>query len=411
MVTLRRLLQSATALKIRFLGRTLALGSVAPCDVLQFGGTSISGFSSLREHYRMGVMPQLGEQIHLRVVLGCVLRLRLSRWSYYAVYTRWSQAKMILVWHDTIGTATHLYRYVNVPVVLVQNGLRGNSAPVKGLGFRDQIVKHSRQPPTVDAYYVFGEQSEVFLRQIVNARYIHAGSFRLNEYALARRRIVHERPRGLSLGLIVSFPNKSDVPTGMVGDNRHTFVSIAGSQLSYSSYFQIDGIVAQIAADVARELGIYFSVIGKRNDSDGLEREFFASISSREKIQVIGHEKGSGYEVADRFTHLLAIDSTLGYEMLALGKRVGFIANRMRVAGIASRELTFGHPLSLPAEGPFWTAAITPAGIRDFIHRFLNLSDSDWAEQHRTITPRVMTVDPGNTLLRAHIDTILGRPK
>jgi surface carbohydrate biosynthesis protein len=354
-------------------------------------------------------MPLIGERIHLRVALGCLLRWRLSRWSYYALYAQLSQAKLILIWHDTIGIAPHLYRHIDVPVFLVQNGMRSDVAPVNDLSFRDRIATLSSLSPAADAYFVFGEQSEKFLRPIVNARYVRAGSFRLNEYALTRRQLAHERPQGVSLGLIVSFPNKKDVPTGKVVENQQIFVSISRNQLSYHSYFRIDGVVAQVAAEVARELGISFSIIGKRNDSDGLEREYFASISGCENVPVLGHEKGSGYEVAERFTHLLAIDSTLGYEMLALGKRVGFVANRMRVAGIASKDLTFGHPLSIPSDGPFWTSASAPAGIRDFVLRFLKLSDSDWAEQHRNITPRVMKLDRGNTMLRAHIDAVLER--
>jgi surface carbohydrate biosynthesis protein len=394
---------------MRILGRSVVLGSVATCDVLQIGGTAISGFDSLREEYRLGVMPLLGERIHLRVALGCLLRWRLSRWSYYALVAQLSQARLILIWHDTIGIAPHLYRHVKIPIILVQNGMRGDVAPVDGLSFRDAIATLSPHPPKVDTYFVFGEQSETFLRPIVNAKYVRAGSFRLNEYALTRRQLAHERPEEVSLGLIVSFPNKKDVPTGKVVENQQIFVSISRNQLSYHSYFRIDGIVAQVAAGVARELGVSLSIIGKRKDSDGLEREFFASIPGCENVPVLGHEKGSGYEVAERFTHLLAIDSTLGYEMLALGKRVGFVANRIRVAGIESSDLTFGHPLSIPSDGPFWTSASTPAGIRDFVLRFLRLSDSEWAEQHQTITPRVMELDRGNTMLRAHIDAVLGR--
>jgi len=393
--------------KIRILGRAVVVGPVALCDVLQFGGTAIVGFGPLREHYRIGVLPLLGEQIHLRVVLKCLLRLRLSQWSYYALYIRLSQAKMILVWHDTIGTAPYLYKYVSVPVVLVQNGMRGDNAPSKGMSFRDQITRHSHQPPVVDAYYVFGEQSEMFLRQIVNAKYVHTGSFRLNEYAVARRQLVNKPPGYTSLGLIVSFPNKSDVPTGKILDNHETFVSVLGTRISYSSYFRIDCIVAQVAAEVARELGISFSIIGKRKNSDGLEREYFSLIPGCENVPVLGHEKGYGYEVAEQFTHLLAIDSTLGYEMLALGKRVGFVANRMRVAGLTADESTFGHPLLLPSDGTFWTSAITPPDIRDFLLRFLKLSDTQWVEEHRTITPRLMRLDLGNTKLRAHIDRVL----
>lgn len=314
---------------------------------------------------------------------------------------------MVIVWHDTIGLAPHLQKHLRVPISLIQNGVRSDVAPAGGRSFRDQVNVAGTHQAFVDTYYVFGEQSEAFLQPIVSAKYVHAGSFRLNEYVRSRKQTLHKHPEEMSLGLIVSFPNRTDVPTGKVRGNRETFVSVSHFQLSYHSYFRIDEVVAQIATEITRELGISFSIIGKRKDSDGLEREYFGSIPGCENVPVLGHEKGSGYHVAERFTHLLAIDSTLGYEMLALGKRVGFVANRLRVAGIASEELTFGHPLSLPSDGPFWTSASTPAGIREFVIRFLKLSDTDWAEQHRTITPRLMKLDPGNTMLRAHIDSTL----
>lgn len=380
---------------------------IPTCDLLQFGGTSLSGVGLLNGNYRIGVMPLLGESVNLRVVFRCAIRFQLSRVGYYSSFAKLSSARMIVLWHDTIVISPQFRRSIQLPIVSLQNGIRSDVAPIGGESFQSQVNKAGQSLSSVDTYFVFGEQSETFLRQIVNSRFIHAGSFRLNEYALTQKHSLHGIAEGTSLGLIVSFPNKRDVVKHSIRDNHDLYLSVGTYQVSHHSYFRIDSVVAQVAAEVARELGVSFSIIGKRSNSDGLEREYFAAIPGCENVPVLGHEKGSGYQVAERFTHLLAIDSTLGYEMLALGKRVGFVANRMRVAGISSNELTFGHPLLLPSDGPFWTSASTPADIRKFVLRFLNLADSEWAEAHRTVTPRLMKLDPGNTKLRAYIDQVL----
>jgi len=89
--------------------------------------------------------------------------------------------------------------------------------------------------------------------------------------------------------------------------------------------------------------------------------------------------------------------------MLALGKKVGFVSNRLMHAGLDSSEMGFGQPVQLPADGPFWTSATTPRGIRNFLRTFLALSEDDWSLAYTTYAPRVTSCDIGNTLLRQAI--------
>jgi surface carbohydrate biosynthesis protein len=124
-------------------------------------------------------------------------------------------------------------------------------------------------------------------------------------------------------------------------------------------------------------------------------------------VEVLAHEKGLGYEACEPFDYLFTVDSTLGYEMLALGQKVGFVSNRFRIAGIDSDEMTFAYPLDLGKDGRFWTSATTQEGIVNFLHQFLSLTDDDWSEIRRIYVPRLMALDPGNTKLRAYIDRVL----
>jgi surface carbohydrate biosynthesis protein len=124
-------------------------------------------------------------------------------------------------------------------------------------------------------------------------------------------------------------------------------------------------------------------------------------------VPVLNHEKGLGYEVCEPFDFLFTVDSTLGYEMLALGHKVGFVSNRFRIAGIDSDEMTFAHPLDVGKDGPIWTSATTTEEISKFIHRFLELSEDEWRSIRTTLVPRLMALDPGNTKLLAYIDRVL----
>ncbi|MFM8264611.1 MAG: hypothetical protein ACKOAI_00875, partial [Acidimicrobiia bacterium] len=100
-------------------------------------------------------------------------------------------------------------------------------------------------------------------------------------------------------------------------------------------------------------------------------------------------------------------DSTLGYEMLALGKRVGFFANRLRMIGVDSDELTFARSENWGKDGPFWTSAVTDEGIYGFLNQFVKISEAEWNTYRETLVPDLMCLDQGNSVIRSHIRFVL----
>ena len=394
--------------QITLFGRRIGWETVLQCDILQFGGQSVTGLKPVADCYKMRCMPTVGEFLNLRILVAAALRLRFGRWGYYKTFITCSKAKIILVWHDTNIESYLLGHHTSVPIAVIQNGLRHDFSPVGGAGLISQLDKLQSVSPSADTYFAFAEASAKRLSTRVSADFQLVGSFRLNEYAVSKSRAMVLGSKVKSkLGLIVSLPNGKDIPGGHLANNKSAYAIIEGCQVSFSSWFSADAVTAKALAAVCDTLSIDFSIIGKRSASDSTERDFFQSIPGLERVPVINHEKGFGYEACEPFDYLFTVDSTLGYEMLALGHKVGFVSNRFRIAGIDSDEMTFAHPLNVGKDGPIWTSATTTEGISAFIHQFLSLSDADWQSIRSTLVPRLMALDPGNTKLRAYIDQVL----
>jgi surface carbohydrate biosynthesis protein len=382
--------------------RRLCWRSPERCEVLQFTGTTINALLPLQPDFRIRNLPTVAEQINVGVLIRAMLRYRFGRWGYYQTFVEAVGARVVLVWHDTSLEAYQLQAHLSVPVWLIQNGVRHNVAPARGEGLVSLLQRlNATGRPSVARYLSFGDPAQVLLKPLVDAQFTKIGSFRLNEYA-EHRGSSRGRNRSASrkIGFIVSFPNQSDVPGGQIWGSDTSFVQVDDQAISYSRYFKPDAIVLRLLNEVAKSLGHEVSVIGKRSSRDPIEREFFAKSSGCESINVIAHEKGSGYEVADAFDWLVTIDSTLGYEMLALNHKVGFISNRFRMLGIPTTEMSFGYPCHFAAEGPFWTSAVTEPEITSFLKRFLGIDETTWANLWREIVPNLMHLDRGNRVLR-----------
>lgn len=93
--------------------------------------------------------------------------------------------------------------------------------------------------------------------------------------------------------------------------------------------------------------------------------------------------------------------------MLALGKRVGFLSNRLRMIGVDSDELTFAQDMGWGKDGPFWTSAVTEEGIIRFLTRFIEIEEAEWRTYRETLVPNLMGLDPGNSVIRSHIRSVL----
>ena len=382
---------------------TLTWRKPSRCAVVQFGGVEVTAFSLLADEFQIGVMPLVSEQISLPVLFRAWTKLRISRWGYYQAFVKMTGARVALVWHDTNIAAYQLRHHIQIPVFCVQNGVRHNLAPASAKGFRDQLQRAaSSQLPTADAYFCFGRPEPTYFANIIRTTFIPHGSLRANAYAALRNDQTPVEPI-IGIGLIVSFPNRQSVPGDSIVGNREPFMRIGSRVLTYQEYFSFDAVVARAVSAVCKQRNLHFSVIGKRSEQTSPEIQYFRDCVDNQ-VDVLTHMKGEGYEVAERCRYLVTIDSTLGYEMRALGKPVAFLGNRLRHLNIADRDLTFGFPLDLPVDGPYWSSATTESEIVQFLHRWI---ESVVSQETQKDSFELMHLDPGNTQLRGMIRAAL----
>lgn len=374
--------------------------------VLQFGGTEVSdAFLSCDMPIRT-IMPSVGERVNVTVLLLAILRGRLGRWGYYRTFVEVTRAKLVFVWHDTNIEAYQLEHHLRIPVWCFQNGHRLKISPHSAIGLIEALEKSSVSfTPRVSKYFAFGPSPIALLAPYIQADFEPIGSLRLNSYLSNRK--IGASPKGEShrptIGFIVSFPNSSDIPNGRIAGNESPFVRLCGATLSYSEYFQIDLLVAQALFSLSLKIGCDVAIIGKRSNRDTTEREYFASLPNRESMPVMGHEKGNGYALADEFDYLVTVDSTLGYEMLGLGKKVGFICSRFKTLGISFPDERVGHSLNWDTEGPFWTTASEIESMMVFLERFIAISEIEWTAMQQRYVSQLMRVDPGNKIIQARL--------
>jgi surface carbohydrate biosynthesis protein len=348
-------------------------------------------------------MPLVSEQISLPVLFRAWTKLRISRWGYYQAFVEMTGARVALVWHDTNIAAYQLRHHIQIPVFCVQNGVRHNLAPASGRGFRDQLQRTAiSRLPTADAYFCFGRPEPIYFANFIRTTFIPHGSLRANAYAVLRKdQNRDELVNGI--GFIVSFPNRQSVPGESIVGNQEPFMRIGSRVLTYQEYFSFDAVVARAISAVCKQRNLRFSVIGKRSDQTSPEIQYFQDCVDNQ-LDVLTHTKGDGYEVAERFRYLVTIDSTLGYEMRALGKPVAFLSNRLKHLDISDRDLTFGFPLHLSADGPYWSSATTEPEIVQFLHLWI---DSEVSQKTQKDSFELMHLDPGNTQLRGMIHAAL----
>jgi len=398
---------------IRFVRRRPKIILVLPCscNILQFGGTTLSTSFPKSPQFQYAIMPSLGEAVNLRILLHALIRRRLSRWGYYATFIEFTGAQLIISDRDTNIELFQLGEYISIPIWCCQNGHRLDLSFANSPGIICRLRDLSKtSTPRVSRYFVFGEASANLFDSILQTDFVITGSLKLNQHiATSKSRNTSSDQTGKkAIGLIASFPEKSDVPDGIILGNKSPFVIAGNSVVSYAEYFTIENSLIRALLSLASETGLSVAIIAKRPPHLGTEHDFFGSVSAAIDIPILSDPLRSSYEIAEGFDFLVTVDSTLGYEMLALGKKVAFVSSRFKAIGLSLPSEQVGHSLGWPSEGSFWTTADRPESIHKFLSDFVNISTESWEHIKSEMVPRLMVTDPGNRTFHNLLSAELG---
>jgi hypothetical protein len=325
-------------------------------------------------HHNPHIMDIRGESVNMLALLRAVPKIHLGAVAYLEAYIDFVKPKLILSRTDNNATLWQLKRRPNstYKVALIQNGWRIADSP----GGETHMIG-AKGFENLDIYFSMGEAARSSFNKNLNVKYVDVGSLSLNFYPKPTDQYL-----GAQVVSLVSIfrPSRSDEEQGCkdLGSfaratrNRNLKINIIGSQVS---------------AERAK-----------------LERSFYDKAFANQPFELLVRSSTrSSYEKLSNSSIFIVDQSTLGYEALSIGLRVGFVSFQ------PSFRLTdrFGLPLEFGEKGPFWTNDPSEEEIGRILDYLLTVSDEQWERDSGWIRDQLMVHDYGNTKIRAYVEGVL----
>ena len=281
--------------------------------------------------------------------------------------------------------------FPEIKFIAIQNGLRANYANQIGEGFFDVLNRESQNNKlSAHAICVFGKSSGDLFKKFIRTEPVITGSLKNN-----------------AIGDDVSTTPKFDI----VMISQHSPFQIPNSEarfyfgdqsFSTEEFYLIEQRVVKFLSERAVRTNQSFAVLGKRTDSSQFEREFFTTAAQPNPVQFFPRTSDSStYEFCQSASLIVTVDSAVGHEFLARGKKVVFLSGRINaISAELSREIhdtDFGYPLELGASGPFWTNNADESEFERIIESVRAMTDVQWASTISPYNDLLMAYQPGNS--------------
>jgi hypothetical protein len=331
-------------------------------------------------HHSPHIMDIRGESINLAVVLRALPKFRLGALAYLEAYIDAVAPMLVLSRTDNNPMLWRLKRRPSAAytVALVQNGNR----PLDQLRTCLRGVQHPLSSNHL-TYLAIGNGRLVDLLRSVSPsfRVVSVGSLKLN----------------------MTSPTKSDQllsnrAVGLISSYR------AKKPHNYAPYRNAYQTLFQSVVRHGYSLRIFSS--SRREDDLHKETSFFTPIAAEAGVELAMVDRQLGLLERLRSVRVvLAEDSTMGLEALAIGVRVGFLELRPNDPYI-DPSMPW-HFCAIGEKGPFWTNDPSEAEIERILDYLLSVSDEQWEKDSGWIRDQLIVHDHGNTILKRYVEGVL----
>ena len=274
-------------------------------------------------------------------------------------------------------------RFRGIKTVLLQNGTRDNwldRFPVRNDWQVDVMFVHN---PSIGEYY----QSRI------GGKIISSGSVKNNLVSLAPMENSDE------VLYLSQYHQKQNPSKPIVFDAN-------GTGYSWDEFFAIDELLIRHLDSWCFARGKTLRICGREAREFGYEAQYFKERITKSSWAFEPNASVWGsYRLVDTAYIVVTIDSTLGYESLARGKKTAFFTGRGQFINSSARR--FGWPGSLPETGPFWASSVNADEVCRVMDYLAGESNAQWQKTCQVYTPQVMGFDPGNTILQSTLQHFL----
>ena len=336
------------------------------------------------------------EETNIWVFARTILKGQLSTTAYAVSYVETTRPKVVMTFIDN---DVNFYKLKNMcpktKFVAIQNGIRANYSGSPSLGFFDQLtIAHSETALSSDYYCALGDASSQQLTPFIQTKVVTVGSLKNNLF-------ISSKNEHNLVGDVVLISQYPPFPTNEVGRR----IYFGNRFIPLADFYRIESTVAKLVAQYCASNRLSFTVCGKRDNTNADEYKFFEeSIGSLPWSFKSRSSTYSTYEIADSAKVIVSVDSTVGQEFFARGKRVAFMSGRTQAAdpvGLAEvRDTNFGYPLDLSPTGKFWTNQATATELTRILDYLQGVTDEEWATEIAPYNETLMAYQPGNPVFK-----------
>ena len=324
-----------------------------------------------------------GEKLNLFILFKCFIKNKLNFDGYVNEFIKASQPKVVLTFIDNNPKFYSLHSLGNFKTVFVQNGFRSKISDI----FADKLVTNSinKKRFKVDYMFVFNSTIGKLYNSFISGKYISIGSYKNNKFKLSKKK---KKNRIVIISTFRDYDKNSSM----------------GNNISWGEYTKNDKYFLDWLITFAKKYQIQIDILGRYSLSENdKEYLYFKKFFKNYDFSYIDNYKNRNtYGILDNYNFAFTIDSTLGYECLARGGRVGFFSNRLNKMPILSHK--FGWMEKFKNKGPFWTYKNSYNEFERIFKKVVFSKKSEWESITKKYKEKLMVYDVNNekfkTILR-----------
>ena len=243
---------------------------------------------------------------------------------------------------------------------------------------------------TCDYLFVWSEGMKQKMSQFIDGNYTIVGSFINNDGPKIDKNKLENKL--IYISQYRTFKKKK------ITDTKKTIREVFhGIKFSWKQFFKIETDLSFMLKEYCNNNNLEFLIVGTSVRDKVSEKKFFTNKLGEKGWHFIeSSENKRGIYLTDNAKYLITVDSTLGYECLARGQRVGFFS--MRNKYINSSYSRFGWTMNLEEEGPCWTTKNTKNDFERVMNFLVNGDEKNWDELRKKILNDLLFYNPDNKI-------------
>jgi surface carbohydrate biosynthesis protein len=388
---IERLIRKLKSFYINFLSPPRKWHKLKRADVLIYDSCGADNILPYLTNYSTSILHLRGENINFPCFLRAIFKS--TFWNgnpiqaYAETFIYAVSPKVIITFIDNnICFYEISKRYTFGKTIFIQNGSRSMSGDV----IESLVISNKYH---VDYMLVHGSAIGNLYLKYISGKSINIGSLKNNEV---------KKENNINKGVILfvsQWHKEPDIGSAF-------YIEADGTPVYWNAFFKADVMVLEFLDKWCVENNKKLLICGRELANPDSEKLFFANrlkICDWEYVKRANNH--SAYKLVDTAEIVVFIDSTLGYESIARGKKTASFSCRM--SDSRSNFNVFGWPAQLPNNGPFWTNEQNDIEFQRIMSYLNNLNCNDWEKVLQHYKSKIMDFDPGNTRLVALLEDLL----